>query len=300
MDKSTAAQTLGFFGGSAVTPAKSEAARQNGKLGGRPLIIENGAVKGCSFIYAPKGQAGEYAPLAANPYRGCGHGCLYCYVPQVLKIDRAVFSAGAHARPGFIESLKKDAAKYLKAGITEQVLLSFTSDPYHPGDMSLTTQTIEVLKDHGLAFCTLTKGGTRSFRDLPLFRPSRDAFGTTMTSLDASFSKKFEPGAAVPQDRINALKTFHNSGIFTWVSMEPTIDTEASLSIIRETHEFVDLFKIGRINYSPITKITDWKRYTLDVIELCQKLGVQHYIKRDLQCFLPPGYPNVLRVQQHR
>src|SRR5215472_2137732 len=30
-------------------------------------------------IYPPRGQAGEYAPLACNPYRGCGHGCVYCY-----------------------------------------------------------------------------------------------------------------------------------------------------------------------------------------------------------------------------
>jgi DNA repair photolyase len=41
---------------------------------------------GCSYIYAPAGQAGEYAPLAANPYRGCGHKCSYCYVPLVLRM----------------------------------------------------------------------------------------------------------------------------------------------------------------------------------------------------------------------
>jgi DNA repair photolyase len=36
------------------------------------------SIKGCSIIYAPSGQAGEYAPLATNPYRGCGHKCSYC------------------------------------------------------------------------------------------------------------------------------------------------------------------------------------------------------------------------------
>jgi DNA repair photolyase len=49
------------------------------------------SVKGCSYIYAPKGQAGEYARLAANPYRGCGHKCAYCYVPQVLRMDLQQF-----------------------------------------------------------------------------------------------------------------------------------------------------------------------------------------------------------------
>jgi hypothetical protein len=46
--------------------------------------------KDCSVIYAPKGQAGEYAPYALNLYRGCGHGCAYCYVPNVTKQDAAV------------------------------------------------------------------------------------------------------------------------------------------------------------------------------------------------------------------
>src|SRR6185295_11127456 len=49
------------------------------------------SVKGCTYIYAPRGQAGEYSALAANPYRGCGHGCAYCYVPNVTKQDRREF-----------------------------------------------------------------------------------------------------------------------------------------------------------------------------------------------------------------
>jgi DNA repair photolyase len=51
----------------------------------RPTLNPDGvSVKGCTYIYAPRGQAGEYAPLATNPYRGCGHGCAYCYVPNVI------------------------------------------------------------------------------------------------------------------------------------------------------------------------------------------------------------------------
>ena len=54
------------------------------------LNLDGVSVRGCRFIYAPKGQALEYAPLAANPYRGCGHKCAYCYVPTVIKMDRKV------------------------------------------------------------------------------------------------------------------------------------------------------------------------------------------------------------------
>ncbi len=257
------------------------------------------SIKGCSIVYAPAGQAGEYAPLACNPYRGCGHKCAYCYVPNVLKMKREEFDAGAVERPGFLGKLVGDLVKYQKAGITEQVMLSFTTDPYHPGDNSLTRQTIQQIQQYGMAVCTLTKGGSRALRDLDLFRSNRDAFASTLTSLDDAFSLKWERGAALPGDRIATLRKFHEAGIFTWVSLEPTLDVESSLQIVRETHEFVNLYKIGRVNYLPMTRTTDWQDYTLRMIELCQKLDARHYIKKDLQPFLPDGYHNPRRVEQH-
>lgn len=257
-------------------------------------------MKGCTIIYEPKGQAGEYAPLATNPYRGCGHKCAYCYVPLVTKQARSEFDSGAIERVGFRGRLEADARKYQAAGITEQVMLSFTTDPYHPGDCSLTRFTIETLKQHGMAFCTLTKGGTKAWPDVHRFRPDRDAFASTLTSLDDRFSQKWERGAALPGDRLEALRAFHECGIFTWVSLEPTIDVEASLSVVHATHEFVDLYKVGRANYlKEITRTTDWKDYTLRMIDVLQKLGKKHYIKHDLQPYLPTNYPNPLRVQQH-
>lgn len=257
------------------------------------------SVKGCNIIYAPRGQAGEYAPLATNPYRGCGHKCAYCYVPKVLHMSREEFDAGASPRDGFMVALEKDARKYEAAGITEQVMLSFTTDPYHPGDNAMTRDVLKSLQSHGLGICTLTKGGQRALRDIDLFRPNRDAFASTLTSTDKEFSLRWERGAALPDDRMETLKEFHDHGIFTWVSLEPTLDTESSLEIIERTHEYVDLYKIGRANYLPMTSTTDWKSYTERIVELVNRLGVRHYIKRDLQRFLPVGYWNPLRIAQH-
>lgn len=266
-----------------------------------PVINPDGvSVRGCGYIYAPQGQAGEYAPLAANPYRGCGHACAYCYVPNVIKMPRPEFDAGAAVRPAFARGILSDAAKYQRAGITEQVMLSFTTDPYHPGDTSLTRYTLETLARHGLGFCTLTKGGTRALRDVMLFRPDRDAFASTLTTLDDDFSLRWERKAALPGDRIAALREFHRCGIFTWVSLEPTLDVEASLEIVEHTHRFVDLFKIGRANYVPtITRVVDWGDYTLRMLDLLRRLGGRYYFKRDLQPYLPPGTFNPLRVAQH-
>jgi len=267
----------------------------------KPIINPDGvSIKGCGYIYAPSGQAGEYAALALNPYRGCGHGCTYCYVPLITKQPRQEFDAAAVLRPKFFEGLRKDALKYRAAGITEQVMISFTSDPYHLGDTSPTILSLEILIEHGLGFCTLTKGGTRALRDLALFRQNRDAFACTLTTLKDDFSLKWERKAALPADRIKALRAFHEAGIFTWVSLEPTLDVDHSRDVVLATHKFVDLYKVGRANYVPtIIKTTDWAAYTARMIELFNYLGARHYIKRDLQRFLPLGYMNPMRVEQH-
>lgn len=281
--------------------AKPEGADVPGFRAPLRLNPDGVSVKGCSHIYAPKGQAGEYAPLAVNPYRGCGFGCAYCYVPLVTRQARPDFNAGAVPREHLLKHLLKDAKKYEALGIGGQAMLSFTSDPFNPADQSLTRPSIEILKDHGLGFCTLTKGGTAALPYLDLYRGRRDAFASTLTSLDDDFSRKWEPQAALPADRIEALKTFHAEGIYTWVSLEPTLSIEASLAIVARTHEFVDLFKVGRANYlGELTKNTDWRDYTLRMIEVLNRLGVKHYIKKDLQRYLPAGYSNKLRVRQHR
>ena len=214
----------------------------------------------CQYIYAPKGQAGEYAPLAANPYRGCGHGCAYCYVPLVTKMQRKDFDQAARPRNDYLDKLRKDARKYRVAGITEQVLFSFTTDVYNPFDRSLTRPSLQIVQEHGMGICVLTKGGSRALEDIDLYRPDRDSFASTLTTLDDSFSKKWERNAALPGDRIATLKAFHERGIFTWVSLEPTLSVEASLEIVKATHRFVDLYKVGRANYlGALTKDTGWR-----------------------------------------
>lgn len=257
-------------------------------------------VKGADVIYRPAGNAGEYAPLATNPYSGCGHKCAYCYVPLATHQDRRKFDEGAFPRKGYQRRLVADARRYQRAGVTEQVMLSFSTDPFHPGDVGLTGFTLEALAAHGMGFCTLSKGGAAALPFASLFRPERDAYAATLTTLDDDFSRKWERAAALPADRIKTLRHFHDRGVFTWVSLEPTLDVEASLEIVRETHGFVDLYKVGRANYlKEITRTTDWRDYTLRMIELCQRVDVAHYVKADLQPYLPPDYYNPLRVPQH-
>jgi hypothetical protein len=78
-------------------------------------------------------------------------------VPSVIKMPRQEFDSGDAPRSGFMDGLLKDAKKYQTAGRTDQVMLSFTTDPYHPCGTSLTRDTLIVLRDHGLGFCTLSE-----------------------------------------------------------------------------------------------------------------------------------------------
>ena len=149
----------------------------------------------------------------------------------------------------------------------------------------ITRQAIQIIHSAGLPVCVLTKGGSRALRDLELFT-SADAFATTMTFLDEARSLQWEPGAALPADRVATMQQFHAAEIPTWISLEPVLDPEAALAIILETHGFVDLYKVGRLNYHPLAKTIDWRQFAHDAVDLLESLGCAYYLKKDLACHL--------------
>lgn len=241
-------------------------------------------------IYEPQGRAREYASLAANLYSGCSHACLYCYAPLALKRNREDFHAKPEVRKNILHQLELDCKRVKAQGRDgAQVLLCFTCDPYQQleVDLKITRDAIKVLHQYGLSAQILTKGGTRASRDFDLLT-DKDAFATTMTFLDDERSLKWEQRAALPADRIEAIRQAKNKGIPTWVSLEPVIDPNSALDIIRQTHEFVDLFKVGPLNYRPEAKEVDWRKFGFEVIELLDKLGKKYYIKQDLKKYLSP------------
>ena len=257
------------------------------------------SVKGCTLIYTPKGRAREYAALACNVYRGCDHQCIYCYAPSATRRSPGEFAISSPRAGAFRAKLETEARKYRDTGVTGKVLLSFTCDPYQRLDVQerVTRSAIQILHRHGLRVEVLTKGGSRALRDLDLFTP-RDAFATTLTMLDNAVSRTWEPYAATPADRIETIKQFHAAGIPTWVSLEPVLDPAAALEIIRQTHTFVDLFKVGKLNYHPLAQEIDWASFADCAIRLLKSLGYQRntdpdtlqagqfYVKRDLAAYL--------------
>lgn len=234
------------------------------------------------IIYHPRGKAQEYSPLAANLYKGCSHACTYCWAPKATYTSPDDFHK-AEPRYNVLNQLSKEAERF--KGPKEEVLLSFTSDPYQPIEMDLqiTRKAIYTLNLHGFPVQILTKGGLRACRDFDLLaKNDGNKFSVTLTLDDPERSRRWEPNAALPEERIESLRLAHNLGIKTWVSFEPVIDPEAVYRLIEETHAFVDLYKIGKLNYHPHARTIDWPGFRSEIVKILEGHGKAFYLKRDL------------------
>jgi len=236
------------------------------------------------IIYPPRGRAREYSELAANLYAGCDHGCTYCYAPAALKRSRDQFNKSA-PRAGVIRQLADDADEMRRNNDTRNVLLCFTCDPYQEIDVryKLTRQAIQIFNHNDVRFTVLTKGGLRSSRDLDLVAAGNGMYAATLTLTDEKMRQQYEPCAAPTEDRIAVLKQAHRMGIPTWVSLEPVIDPAQTFELIRRTSDFVDLFKVGKLNYLEEAKLIDWCKFTADVVDVLGEVGSKFYLKDDIR-----------------
>jgi len=234
-------------------------------------------------IYEPGGRALEYSLLALNHYRGCSHGCVYCYARKMTANFKNQDFDNPEVKSMVLSRLIDEAPRW--SGTDKRVLLCFTCDPYQPLDEKeqLTRAVLHVLKENDIPFQILTKGGLRATRDFDLYGPN-DTFATTLTYTDEHESRAKEPGASVPVERMEAIRLAHKRGIETWVSLEPVMDVEQTLDIIRMTSEFVDLYKIGKLNH--YRSDIDWREFGIKAIYLCNERGKKYYIKNDLAASL--------------
>jgi len=243
-------------------------------------------------IYETKGRAREYSELACNLYKGCGHRCIYCYGPQVTHQNRVEFG-NPKPRKGVLKQLEKDVAALTQKRESRSVLLCFVTDPYQMLDekLKITREAIKILHAGGFKVTVLTKGGPRAERDFDLMGP-RDTHAVTLTLLNNAASRKWEPKAALPLDRIKTLREAHHvRGMKTWVSLEPVIDPDAVYKIIALTYSYVDLYKVGVLNYHPHAKTIDWAKFAIEVVDRLEEYGCKYYLKEDLRKWLPEDQP---------
>ena len=239
-----------------------------------------------SIIYEPKGKAREYSPLAANLFTGCTHGCKYCYVPPIRRMTYEQYTENAEPRRNILAELEKEAKKIY--GSKKQVQMSFVGDPYDKADEStgITRAALKIFLKNKIPVSILTKGGTRALRDIDQFVKfdNHIIVGASLTFDNDKDSLEWEKGGATPTDRIAMLRELKEANIRTWASFEPVIDPIQSLALMEATLNYVDYYKIGKLNnYRGLDKSIDWADFANKAIEIMTKANKDFYIKHDLR-----------------
>lgn len=235
---------------------------------------------GKSVIYETKGRAREFNELAINLFTGCGHKCIYCYGATITHQNKDTFENMPRRRVS-LDDIEQSAIAWRNN--KRRVLLCFVTDPYQPveEETKLTRRTIEILHQNGLKVVILTKGGKRSMRDFDLLTP-QDAYATTLTLTNDSDSLIWEPKAAFPSERIEALRRAYELGIETWVSFEPVIHPAQTYELFQMTRGFVGHYKVGTMNYHPQGKNTNWRNFGWQIKRMMDNCKAHYYFKMDL------------------
>jgi len=165
-----------------------------------------------------------------NPYRGCEHGCVYCFARPThafLNLSPGLdFETKLIARPGLGAVL--DAELRAKSYRPAVIAMGTNTDPYQPceAEYGVMREVLGVLSAfrHPLA---ITTKGTLIERDLDILAPMAAAgllrVGVSVTTLDAGLSRRMEPRAAAPARRLAVIRRLAEAGIPVRVMIAPVI-----------------------------------------------------------------------------
>ena len=165
-----------------------------------------------------------------NAYRGCEHGCVYCFArPTHAFHDLSPgldFESRLFAKPDAPALLRAELGK--RGYQCQPIALGTNTDPYQPieRDWRITRAVLEVLAEcqHPV---TITTKSDRVCRDLDLLAPMAArglaAVMISVTTLDARLARRMEPRAATPTRRLAAIKALSAAGVPVWISLSPMI-----------------------------------------------------------------------------
>jgi DNA repair photolyase len=168
--------------------------------------------------------------ISLNPYRGCEHGCIYCFARPThsyLGLSPGLdFESKIYAKINAPELLRQELSR--KSYIPEPIALGVNTDAYQPceRELRLTRQVLEVLSECGHPVALITKSSLIE-RDIDLLKGMAAkrlvAAAVTITTLDHSISRTLEPRAAAPARRLRVIRTLSDAGIPVGVSVAPVI-----------------------------------------------------------------------------
>lgn len=165
-----------------------------------------------------------------NPYRGCEHGCVYCFARPTHSY--LGYSAGLDFESRIL--IKPDAARLLREELSKRsyhcapLALGTNTDPYQPLERQqrIMRQILEVLAETRHPVSIVTKSALVE-RDIDLLATMAEqglaAVFLSITTLDKKLARKLEPRAASPQRRLETLSRLHAAGIPVGVMVAPVI-----------------------------------------------------------------------------
>jgi DNA repair photolyase len=165
-----------------------------------------------------------------NPYRGCEHGCIYCFArPTHAFHDLSPgidFESKLFAKPDAAALLREELAK--PGYVVSSMALGTNTDPYQPIEehWQITRSILEVLAEtrHPL---TITTKSDRVTRDIDILAPMATdrlcAVALSITSLTPAIARTLEPRAPRPEKRLAAVRKLREAGIPAYVSIAPII-----------------------------------------------------------------------------
>jgi DNA repair photolyase len=200
-----------------------------------------------------------YFDYSVNPYRGCEHGCIYCYARPThsyLNLSPGLdFETKIIAKKNIAAVLRSDLSR--KSYVPKSICIGSATDCYQPveRELKLTRSLIQLLHSMQHPFSLVTKSSGVE-RDIDLIaamaQRNQAAIYVTITTLDATLARKLEPRAAAPHRRLRTIQTLAEAGIPVGVSLAPQIpflteDMEQVLSAAWEAgarHAFYSVLRL--------------------------------------------------------
>jgi DNA repair photolyase len=165
-----------------------------------------------------------------NPYRGCEHGCIYCYArPTHSYLDLSPgqdFETEIFYKPNAVELLRDELAR--PGYEVSPIAFGTNTDPYQPVERQLevTRGLLQLLLEHRHPVTIVTKGAL-ILRDLDLLRAFAEqelvAVHVSVTTLDDELKRRMEPRTAGPKQRLAMIRQLSAAGIPTGVMAAPVI-----------------------------------------------------------------------------
>src|SRR5215217_3273742 len=206
-----------------------------------------------------------------NPYRGCEHGCIYCFARPYH--EYLGYSCGLDFETKIVA--KHDAADLLRRELAsprwpgEPIVMSAITDIYQPLEkrLGISRQCLQVMAECGQPVSTMTKGAL-VLRDVDLWQKlgamNAGRVTVTLVTLDDELAKKLEPRAASPMRRLHVLRELVKAKVPVHVNVAPIIpgltDTElpAILQAIADAGSTRAAWSLLRLPYQVKDLFLDW------------------------------------------